>query len=460
MFHEFTCASFILRRFSGDSIAMSGTHIHLQPLGGMAGDMFVAAMLDAFPHCRDQVFADITAVLPAEAGTVRLTQVLKNGVAALHFSLDEAISLDAKARTRLVPEGSAVHSTELPSRSRHRHSHASALGNSSASPDHHHHSHSDLLISDYAGIRTLIEGAKLSGSTALHAIAILEILARAESHIHRVPLKEVHFHELAAWDSIMDVVAAGSLISALGEVTWSISALPLGSGQVKTQHGLLPVPAPASMRILEAYPWRSDNVPGERVTPTGAAIVRYLIPPEQLSSQPEGIYRAGGYGAGTRNLPEIANVLRVMVFEKAAGNSEYGTTIVVVEFDVDDMSGEEIGVAAERLRREKDVLDLLLIAAQGKKGRPVTMFHLLIEPGYLDECSRLIFQETSTIGLRWSVLNRIVLPRQLRCTDDGLRTKEVLRPNGNVTTKIESDELESLPSLTLRRQIKTATEES
>ena len=432
---------------------MSGQHIHLQPLGGIAGDMFVAAMLDAFPHFREQVFADISAVLPDAVGVVRLTKVLKNGIAALHFSLDEKLPLDPHANASLAPEVGAA-------RAKQSYRPMKASSHVFFSPAHRSHSHNGLPVSDYAGIRKLIENASLSGSTALHALAILEILGRAESHIHGVALDKVHFHELAAWDSLMDVVAAGSVVSALGEATWSISALPMGSGQVKTQHGLLPIPAPATMRILEAYPWRSDSVPGERVTPTGAAIVRYLIPPEQCSKKPEGILRAGGYGAGTKNFLELANVLRVMVFDQAPVASGDGTTVVALEFDIDDMSGEEIGVAAQRLRREKGVLDLLLIAAQGKKGRPVTMFRLLIDPQHLDACSRLIFYETSTIGFRWSTLNRTVLPRQMRRTDQGLRTKEVLRPNGNVTTKIESDELESLAGLTSRRQTKAKAEES
>ncbi|MBE0615908.1 MAG: LarC family nickel insertion protein [Burkholderiales bacterium] len=401
---------------------MSGQHIHLQPLGGIAGDMFVAAMLDAFPQLRERVFADIAAVIPGALGAPRLSDVLRNGIAALHFCLDEKTS----------PEPVA----------------------------HRHQAHERAPVSDYAGIRKLIERASLSGSTASHALAILEILGRAESQIHRVALEDVHFHELAAWDSIMDVVAAGSVISALGVATWSVSALPLGSGQVRTQHGLLPVPAPATMRILETYPWRSDDVPGERVTPTGAAIVRYLIPPERLSKKPEGRLSAGGYGAGTKDFAELANVLRVMVFDEAQQGQGDRTTVAVVQFDIDDMSGEEIGVAAERLRREQGVLDLLLVPAQGKKGRPVTMFHLLIDPAYLEACSRLVFLETSTIGLRWSMFDRIVLPRQMRSTADGLSVKEVRRPDGSATSKIESDELGSLASLALRRQTKAAAEGS
>jgi uncharacterized protein (DUF111 family) len=259
----------------------------------------------------------------------------------------------------------------------------------------------------------------------------------------------------------MDVVAAGSVISAMGEATWSVAALPLGSGLVKTQHGPLPVPAPATLRILEGYPWHSDKTPGERVTPTGAAIVRHLVPPERLTLTPSGILRCEGYGAGTKNFTEIANVLRVVVFEapeKMSASDATRTRIVLAQFDVDDMTGEEIGIATERLRQSSGVLDVVLIPAQGKKGRPVTMFQLLIDPACFDACCDLIFQETSTIGLRWSEMDRRVLPRRARCSADGLRVKDVFRPGGEVTSKLESDELEATPWLAHRRKIKLAAE--
>jgi uncharacterized protein (TIGR00299 family) protein len=439
---------------------MSDKHIHLQPLGGIAGDMFVAAMLDAFPHCRERVFADVSAVLPPAVGVARLTRVSKNGIAALHFSLDGASLLEPDTQSCLAPEAGGTPGGQAVGRPAQDRPHVDAPSEVPDVPAHYRRLHGNVPVNDYRGIRRLIESAGLSASTALHALAILEILARAESMIHGVALEDVHFHELAAWDSLMDVVAAGSVVSALGEATWSISALPLGSGQVRTQHGLLPVPAPATIRILEGYSWYSDNVPGERVTPTGAAIVRHLVPPERLSARPEGVLSAEGYGAGTRSFPEMANVLRVMVFDQAPDASGDGKAVVALQFDIDDMSGEEIGVAAERLRREEGVLDLLLSAAQGKKCRPVTVFHLLIDQRYLDECSRLVFEETSTIGLRWSVLNRIVLPRQSRQVEGGLRVKEVRRPRGNVTAKIESDELAPLAGLALRRQTKARAEGS
>lgn len=435
---------------------MSGKHIHLEPLGGIAGDMFVAAMLDAFPLHRERVLADVFAVLPLAAGEARLTRVLKNGIGALHFSLD---SPDEPASA----DGSVDSGIEAESSSQNKRPRYVPIAKSQLlSSPRHHHAHGNAAAGDYAGIKTLIESAKLSGSTATHALAILEIIARAESDIHCVPLENVHFHELAAWDSLMDVVAAGSLISAIGTASWSISALPLGQGQVRTQHGLLPVPAPATIRILEGYQWRSDNIAGERVTPTGAAIVRYLMPPKPSSAKPAGVLCANGYGAGSRNFAEMPNVLRVLVFDAATEETPARTagTVAVIQFDVDDMSGEEIGIATERLRKTPGVLDLLLVPAQGKKGRPVTMFQLMTDLAQLESCCDSIFLETSTIGLRWCVTERRVLPRKERITHDGLRLKEVQRPDGKVTTKIESDELDSPAGLGERRRIKATAEGS
>jgi uncharacterized protein (DUF111 family) len=429
-------------------------HIHLQPLGGIAGDMFVAAMLDAFPQFVARVFSDVAAVLPPEAGEPRLERVSKNAIAARHFSLASA---DPEARSSLAGSQEAV--TDGNSARHYRRKPQApgsfiemACGTAVAS--------GASQLGTYREICGVIEAASLSGAAAVHALGILRVLAEAEATIHGVPIDEVHFHELAGWDSLMDVVAAGSLISAVGDADWSVSDLPLGSGQVKTQHGLLPVPSPATALILEGYPWRSDGVAGERVTPTGAAIVRYLVPRGGSKSRAEGTLLASGYGAGTRNFPTMANVLRVMAFESAVPASASDTVVAAVQFDIDDMTGEEIGTAADRLRSLPGVLDLLLFPAQGKKGRPVTVFHLLVPPEHLQQCSDAVFAETSTIGLRWTLCDRFVLPRSVRNTGEGVRVKEVLRPDGSVTRKAECDDLQALGGLEQRRTTKSKFEGS
>ncbi|HMM53702.1 MAG TPA: LarC family nickel insertion protein [Candidatus Desulfobacillus sp.] len=424
---------------------MSGArHIHLQPLGGVAGDMFVAALLDAFPEHVARVRADVAAVLPREAGAARLERVTRHGIGALHFSLAEAGADQEQAREpgqeerarRYRPRrGGAPAIAAMPR--------AAAAGPRSGT---------------YRALRELIAAAPLAEGTADQAAAILRILAEAEATIHGVPLDDVHFHELADWDSLMDVVAAGSVIAALAPATWSLDALPLGGGRVATQHGPLAVPAPATARILQGYPWHDDGVAGERVTPTGAAIVRHLVPPAALGRRPQGILLASGYGAGTRRLAGMANVLRALAFDAAGAGDAAETRVAAVQFDIDDMTGEEIGLAADRLRDLPGVLDLALVQAQGKRGRPVTQFQLLVATDALRSCSEAIFAETSTIGLRWAPAERIVLPRGERRGSGGARIKEVVRPDGTRTRKMESEDLRAVPGLSARRALKSRQE--
>jgi uncharacterized protein (DUF111 family) len=234
---------------------------------------------------------------------------------------------------------------------------------------------------------------------------------------------------------------------------------------VQPRHGLLPVPAPATAMILEGFAWRDDKVSGERVTPTGAAIVRHLVKDDAQGTRAAGRLTAGGTGAGTRDLPGIPNILRALVFaqEDAApmprGGSAAAAQVAVLSFDIDDMTGEEIGIAADRLRGEAGVLDLSVGMRVGKKGRPLHDFRLLVEPALLDHVKVQALNETSTIGLRWHFEDRAVLPRRLRETGAGVRIKEVTRPGGRVSAKAESDDLAEHASLTQRRAAKAAAEE-
>jgi uncharacterized protein (DUF111 family) len=231
-----------------------------------------------------------------------------------------------------------------------------------------------------------------------------------------------------------------------------VSPLPRGGGLVHTLHGLLPVPAPATAAILSGFEWRDDGISGERVTPTGAAILRHLV--REAHAAPAGRLAATGTGAGTRQLPGIANVLRVLVFETAA--SPLSDRVAVIEFEVDDMTGEEIGVAAERLRARDGVLDLSIGQRFGKKGRPMQSFRLLVRIDAGDAAAEACFVETSTIGLRLREERRHLLARE-GTTAHGVPVKTVQRPHRR-TVKAESDALTG-PSLASRRTLKRKAED-
>jgi uncharacterized protein (TIGR00299 family) protein len=397
--------------------------IRLDAVGGVAGDMFAAAMVDALPDLRSRVLEDAAAVLPPGTGTPVFEPGTSAGLHCLRF--------------RLSPPADGPHHHD-------RHAH-----------DHHAHDHDA-----HAGFRDMvarIEAAPLCPGTAAHATAILRHLAEAEAAIHHVPVDDVHFHEIGDWDSLMDVTAAGSIAAALDGARWSVSALPRGDGLVRTRHGLLPVPAPATAWLLEGFTWRDDGIGGERVTPTGAAILRHLIPTPQL--RVAGRLQATGTGAGTRELPGQPNILRAVLFaDTGAEHLPDEEDIVVLCFEIDDMTAEEIGVAADRLRAARGVRDLVLVPAVGKKGRPVHTFRLLVEPGHRESVADSCFTETSTIGLRWQAACRAILPRVLS-EPGSLRVKTVTRQAGP-SRKAESDDLAGLAGLEARRAAKRVAEES
>jgi len=300
-------------------------------------------------------------------------------------------------------------------------------------------------------MRDTIRAAALSPGTADAAIAILTVLAEAEARMHRMPVEEVHFHEIGDWDSLMDVVAAGSVAAALDGASWSVAPLPLGGGLVKTAHGLLPVPAPATAEILAGFDWRDDGIAGERVTPTGAAILRFLA--AQHGSRPaRARLLCVGYGAGTRKLPGMPNVLRANLFEPAGIEPE-ADTLIELAFDIDDMTGEEIAEAADRLRALPGVRDLRLIPAIGKKGRPLTTFALLVEPEQREVVGREVFLQSSTLGIRWHEVKRHILPREAGVSVEGLHFKQAYRPDGTRTVKVESDALGAAATLAERRRM-------
>jgi pyridinium-3,5-bisthiocarboxylic acid mononucleotide nickel chelatase len=312
----------------------------------------------------------------------------------------------------------------------------------------------------YVDLVRTIERSGLDGDTRTHALAILALLGEAEARVHGTTLDAVHFHELADWDSLMDVVAAGCIAAALADAQWTVSALPLGGGQIRTAHGMLPVPTPATSALLEGYAWRDDGLDGERVTPTGAAILRHVVA-EPAARCSGGRLRSVGSGAGTRSLGATPNILRVSIFEReavAAHGDIDADFVSTIEFDVDDMTGEEIALAADRLRAREGAVDVSIASRTGKKGRPSTEFRVLAQPTAVSALIRECFKETSTLGVRVREDRRQVLRRhEVRAGD--VKVKVAQRPGGARTGKAAHDDVSDAPTLDARRSARSNAEQ-
>jgi len=387
--------------------------VHLDLVGGLAGDMFVAAMIDALPALEKPVLAALAAVQPAGAPLPAFTETTSAGLRARRFGLASRVTT--------------------------------------------HHEHAGTA---YSALRRGIGDAPLEAATRAHALALLEWLGKAEASVHGIAIDDVHFHELADWDSLLDVVAAGAIAAALDGVRWSASTLPLGGGSVRTEHGVLPVPAPATAWLTTGYPWRDDGVAGERVTPTGAAILRHLVPASRCGADRDGGRLAAvGHGAGTRTLTAIPNIVRALVLERIPASAS--DTVFVLEFDVDDMTGEEIAAAADRLRAEAGAIDVSVGTRGGKKGRPLADFRVLAQPNAAEAIAHACFVETSTLGLRMREERRRILPRAevaAAVGDAAVSVKIAQRPDGERTAKTAHDDISSARSLAERRRARAAGE--
>lgn len=427
------------------SIIIENSHIHLDIVGGIAGDMFISAMLDTFEPLQADVLLAISKVIPDSIGKALLTSGLNLGISGLRFSLQ----LNGE-------KGESAEQT-------HEHIHHHTHGDSEHHHAHEHsHEHNHSYKTTYRYLCELLSSSTLDKDVIGVAIELLTIIGVAEAKIHNKTLDEVHFHELADWDSLMDVVAAAVILNDLSACTWSTSKLPLGSGLVNTQHGLIPVPAPATAEILIGFDFVDDNIMGERITPTGAAILRYLRNNDLMINQPQGQLLNTGYGLGTKVFPGMPNILRALQFSKNvddnAGSSQQGT-VVVISFDIDDMTGEELALSLELIRKEVGVVDITVQSARGKKNRAVESVRILASSENYQTIIESCFIQTSTIGLRYRFETRQHLSRTHQ-EYQGQTCKSVIRPNGEITQKIEHDNLTSLSTLQQRRSLKYQVESS
>ncbi len=358
----------------------------------------------------------------------------------------------------------------------------------------------------WRALRARIEAADLPAEALGHALGIFGCLAEAEARVHGVAPDEVVFHEVGAADSVADIVAAAWVIAAVGPTAWSVGALPLGSGTVRTAHGPMPVPAPATALLLEGFAVRDDGVGGERVTPTGAAILRHLgcagagLPRTAT-------LRGSGTGFGSRRLPGMSNCLRALVLDTqepqgpepppsgydmpkagtpdlaapnlaapgaaspgaegvapepaAGGDAASGhRALAVISFEVDDQSGEELAAGLDRVREAEGVHDVVQVAAFGKKNRMAVHVQVLVRPDRLEAAVEACFRETTTIGLRTHLVQGRALPRRFaEVVVDGhpVAVKLVERPGG-VTAKAESDSARPVAGHAARTRLRREAE--
>jgi hypothetical protein len=261
-------------------------------------------------------------------------------------------------------------------------------------------------------------------------------LAAAEAQVHRVDVERVHFHEVGAIDSIVDIVATAWCLDELGIDACFCGPLPSGSGYVDTQHGRLPVPTPATVELLHGFVVVAGDGDGELVTPTGAAIVKAMAKP----LKPAMVVETTGYGAGTMRLVDRPNVLRVIVGDADAVDDE---EIVSIEADIDDATPEALAFVADALRAA-GARDVVVVPVQMKKGRLGMRLSVLCDLGLVDALAGRILAETSTIGLRYRALHRTVLPRRVETVDTtygAIDVKVVTRPDGSETAEPEFDDV-------------------
>ena len=281
----------------------------------------------------------------------------------------------------------------------------------------------------FSDIRDLIRAGNLSPSVRDKSIAIFESIAVEEGKIHGCSAEEVHFHEVGAIDSIVDIVGSVLGMEYLEIGTACASSLPLGSGFVETAHGRIPLPAPATVALLRGIPVHDSGLKEELVTPTGAALVKGLV--HSFGPLPPMVIEKVGYGVGSRNLADRPNLLRILIGQEHGGAHE--ETVVILESNLDDTNPEWLGFLMERLF-EAGALDVVFSPGYMKKNRPAVLVHVMGKPHQKDQLMDLLFSESTTLGVRFHCTQRRILERSSVEMDSPwgrMKVKKVFRPDGS-----------------------------
>ncbi len=354
--------------------------LYFDCFSGISGDMTIGALLDLgldFGYLKAELQK-----LPVEGYELRASRVLRSNLSATKFDV--------------IMEGEDED---------HRHAHHEEHHHN----QHHHHGHAHFHRKAYE-ILSMIESSTLTAGAKRFAKGIFTKLAISEGKVHDVPPEQVEFHEVGAVDSIVDTVGAAIGFDALGIERFICSAINIGSGFIHCQHGIMPVPAPATADLLRQATVYQKHAQTELVTPTGAAILAAVV--DRFGALQGFSVQRIGYGAGSKQFPDFPNCLRLMLGEEREATAERETgEVIVIEANIDDMTPQNFGYVTEKLLAA-GALDVFTVPVQMKKGRPGHLLQVLVPREVADVVSKIIFRETTTIGIRRHSVDRTTLERE------------------------------------------------
>ncbi len=422
-----------------------GKTLYLECNTGISGDMTVAALLDA--GADRKILKDALESLPMQGFTVEISRVKKAGLDACDFLVKLDAAHENHDHDMAYLHGHEQHHHEKEEVHDHGHHHHEKEEVYSHEHSDHEHPHEHRGLPE---ILDIIDKAKITPRAKDTAAGIFRILAEAEAKAHGVPLEQVHFHEVGAVDSIVDIIAAAVCLDDLDITEVIVPFVCEGTGTVRCQHGILPVPVPAVVNIMEAcrLPVRITEVKGELVTPTGAAITAAVMTSTKLPEQFQ-IVKVG-IGAGKRSYERPSLLRAVLIdpeFKRQGYSRDREDVIFKLETNIDDCTGEALGCVMERLM-EAGARDVHFIPVYMKKNRPAYELAVICDESNIHKLEQIIFEETTTIGIRRTRMERTILPRESASVmlEDGgeLKVKKCILPGGQVRCYPEYDSVVQL----------------
>ena len=376
---------------------------------GAAGDMLTAALLELLPD-KEEFLRELNG-LEIPGVTVSGEKIAKCGIQGMQVTVKVNGTEESEDMHDHVHEHAHDHNCEHTHDHDHNHIHEHGhIHDTSHEQAHvHHHVHSHHHHSGMHEIGHIVQDLPLSEKVKADILAVFSLIAEAESHVHGVPVKEIHFHEVGTMDAIADITAVCLLMDKLAPEKVIVSPVHVGSGHVRCAHGILPVPAPATAYILRNVPIYGGSIRGELCTPTGAALLKHFA--SEFGNMPVMKTDAIGYGMGKKDFDTV-NCVRALLGE----TEETGDTIVELQCNLDDITSEAIGFAQEQFF-EAGALEVYTVPVQMKKSRPGVLLTVMCREEDKDIMLKLFFRNTTTLGVRENVSRRYKLSRTIRKVD-------------------------------------------